>query len=203
MMNTNAGSGAPLRRAGCNAGIPKERKSMKQESAEKMTEAAGPVNFIFMPIERIVDQMARLNERVACRSFELYKRRGCEPGRELEDWLQAELEILRAFPAEMSDSGNQLIVHAEVRGFATEKLEVGVEPRFVLIRAEQRQPEEAEPRQSGYTAIRLSSEVDPTNVSATLIDGILVLTLTKTTSEKDCGDMEQPVGSGDVVAGSD
>jgi HSP20 family molecular chaperone IbpA len=176
---------------------------MKQAYAEKMMEGAGPVNLIFVPTERIADQMARLNERVACRSYELYERRGCEPGRELEDWLQAESELLRAFPAEMIDSGNQFIVRAEVRGFATEKLEVGVEPRVVLIRAEQRQPEEAEPRQSGYTAIHLPSEVDPTNVSAALRDGSLVLILTKTTGEKGGGDREGPVGSGDVVAGSD
>lgn len=176
---------------------------MKQEYAEIIPDAAGSVNLIFVPTECIVNQMAKLNERVSCRSYELYEKRGREPGRELEDWLQAESELLRVFPAEMSDFGNQLIVRAEVRGFAMEKLEVGVEPRFVLVKAEQRQLEGAETRRSGCTAIHLSSEVDPTNVSTALKDGILVLTLTKTSSEKGCGEREDPVGSGDIAAGSD
>jgi hypothetical protein len=31
---------------------------------------------------------------VSLRAYEIYERRGCAPGRELEDWLQAESEIL-------------------------------------------------------------------------------------------------------------
>jgi hypothetical protein len=36
--------------------------------------------------------MAR--ERISLRAYEIYERRGCVPGCELEDWLQAENEIL-------------------------------------------------------------------------------------------------------------
>lgn len=32
-------------------------------------------------------------EEVRLRAFELYQRRGAEPGRELEDWLAAEAEL--------------------------------------------------------------------------------------------------------------
>jgi len=34
-------------------------------------------------------------ERIRRRAYELYIRRGKEPGRELDDWLQAEVEIRR------------------------------------------------------------------------------------------------------------
>jgi hypothetical protein len=122
----------------------KESKSMKQEYAEIISEAVGTANLIFVPTEYIVNQMAKLNERVSCRSHEL---------------------------------------------------EVGVEPRVVMIWAEQRKPEGTKTRQSGYTAIHLSSEVDPTNLSAALKDGILLLTLTKTSSKKGRSERENPVGT--------
>ena len=33
-------------------------------------------------------------EAIRMRAYELYEQRGCEPGHELDDWLQAEAEIM-------------------------------------------------------------------------------------------------------------
>ena len=35
---------------------------------------------------------------IAQRAYELYQLRGAHPGREFEDWLEAEREVLSAFP---------------------------------------------------------------------------------------------------------
>ena len=32
-------------------------------------------------------------EDIVRRAYEIYERRGCQPGRELDDWLQAEQEV--------------------------------------------------------------------------------------------------------------
>jgi hypothetical protein len=37
-----------------------------------------------------------LEERIRRRAFDLYLQRGCQPGSELADWLQAEVEIRKA-----------------------------------------------------------------------------------------------------------
>lgn len=37
-----------------------------------------------------------LQTQIARRAYQLYEDRGCKPGRDLEDWLQAEQEILSA-----------------------------------------------------------------------------------------------------------
>jgi hypothetical protein len=37
-----------------------------------------------------------LQEQIRIRAYELYEQRGREPGNELQDWLQAETEILYA-----------------------------------------------------------------------------------------------------------
>lgn len=41
-----------------------------------------------------------LHARISCRAYELYLQRGCRDGHALEDWLDAEQEIVdREFPA--------------------------------------------------------------------------------------------------------
>jgi hypothetical protein len=35
------------------------------------------------------------HEQVARRAYELYLERGCQPGHEVDDWLQAEYELMR------------------------------------------------------------------------------------------------------------
>ncbi|MBZ5629852.1 MAG: DUF2934 domain-containing protein [Acidobacteriia bacterium] len=39
---------------------------------------------------------ANLEEKIRFRAYELYRHRGGEPGRALDDWLQAEAELLRS-----------------------------------------------------------------------------------------------------------
>jgi len=40
------------------------------------------------------DECQLLEERIRMRAYERYLERGCQPGFELDDWLQAEQEIL-------------------------------------------------------------------------------------------------------------
>ena len=40
---------------------------------------------------------------IAQRAYELYQHRGGHPGREFEDWLEAEREVLSAFPPAAAD----------------------------------------------------------------------------------------------------
>lgn len=43
-------------------------------------------------------------EQIAQRAYELYEQRGCEPGREIEDWLAAERELRNQNLASMRPS---------------------------------------------------------------------------------------------------
>lgn len=43
--------------------------------------------------QRLLDDES-LRVSIALRAYEIYEQRGCEPGCELEDWLQAENEML-------------------------------------------------------------------------------------------------------------
>jgi Protein of unknown function (DUF2934) len=43
-----------------------------------------------------------LEEEIRRRAYELYEQRGCEPGREHEDWLVAERELLSRYSQQQS-----------------------------------------------------------------------------------------------------
>ena len=44
-------------------------------------------------------QAQSVEEKIRIRAYLLFEKRGGEPGHELEDWLQAEAEILRSEPS--------------------------------------------------------------------------------------------------------
>ncbi len=50
---------------------------------------------------------ASLEERIRRRAYELYVRRGRHSGRELDDWIQAEREILRAHEDALVDEASE------------------------------------------------------------------------------------------------
>jgi hypothetical protein len=49
------------------------------------------------------------------RAYELYMKRGCEPGREIEDWLIAEKELTEPAVAQISWAGTDLAAEQELR----------------------------------------------------------------------------------------
>ena len=65
------------------------------ESNELKTNSVIPINTESRkkPSADVLDR-TRLEEKIRQRAYELYLQRGCTPGRENEDWLIAEGEIL-------------------------------------------------------------------------------------------------------------
>jgi len=47
------------------------------------------------PVQQKPDHQPEVQERIQKRAYELYEARGATPGHELEDWTQAEAELLR------------------------------------------------------------------------------------------------------------
>ena len=48
-----------------------------------------------------------LQERIRRRAYQLYLERGSQPGSELDDWLRAEAEILRAQDAAIDEASEE------------------------------------------------------------------------------------------------
>src|SRR5579862_3730851 len=83
----------------------------------------------------VVDTLEEVSSAIQRRAFELFKDRGCEPGRDLEDWLQAEKELFFVPPAEVSESAKGFRMTISAPGFNASDIEVIARPRELLVEA--------------------------------------------------------------------
>ena len=141
----------------------------------------------------IFDRMEELHNSIARRAFELFEGNDHWPGRELENWLRAETELLHPMLLELTESDNHLNVRAEVPGFSAKDLEINVEPRRLTVSGKREFKEENKKGKTHYSElssgeilriVELPAEVDTSNVSATLKDGILAVKMTKSPAPK-------------------
>jgi HSP20 family protein len=132
--------------------------------------------------------MKEVSEAIAKRAYGFFEERGREFGRDIDDWLHAELELLRPLPIEITEGDDELTVRAEVPGFTASDIQVSVEPQRLVISGKVEKTDERKIERTVYTerqsneifrAIDLPTQVDPSKVSATLKDGVLQLSLAK------------------------
>lgn len=64
---------------------------MKPQRVKKPHHGKADATHPTIPAQAMSDA---LRERIAKRAYELYLERGCRPGCELEDWIDAERELL-------------------------------------------------------------------------------------------------------------
>lgn len=173
---------------------------MQTQKAVQTTESASSP--IFVEAEKLIDQMQKLTQSVAHRAYEFFEERGRMIGNELDDWFRAEAELLRPLPIEMKENENQYTVRAEVPGFKAEEIKISAEPKQLLIegRCEKAEQEETEKvvyseRRSDHfcRSLRLTSEIDPAKVSASVKNGVLEIVLPKVPEKQPVG-VEVKVG---------
>jgi len=123
---------------------------------------------------------------LARRAYQIFESKGRKAGRDLEDWLRAETELLHPARVEIASTPQGLRLRAEVAGFRPSDLHVCVEPRRVTIVGERRQ---AAQRTSGTTIyserraerilrfVDLPVAVDPGRATAALRKGVCEIAL--------------------------
>jgi HSP20 family protein len=143
--------------------------------------------------EEISNQFSQIYDVIARRAFDIFESRGRSPGHELEDWVRAESELLRPVPLNVAESDGEYIVRAEVPGFGDKDIEVIVEPLYLAISGKR---ETKKDEQKGkiircesrgdriFRVLDLPPSVDPSKVSTTLRDGILMVDLPKAGNAK-------------------
>ncbi|HVP65051.1 MAG TPA: Hsp20 family protein [candidate division Zixibacteria bacterium] len=134
-----------------------------------------------------------LQEAITRRAHELWESSGFPAGRDMENWLRAESELLHFVPVEITDNGDEVRVYAEVPGFNARDVDIHAEPKRLIIRGKNEQTREKTKGEVCYTeregnqifrAVNLPVEIDPNNASASLRDGVLEIALPKVGSAK-------------------
>ena len=136
----------------------------------------------------VFEQIEKRIEDVRRRAFELFERRGCELGREVEDWLQAEREVFGWPAAEMIEKDREYELQMALAGFDAKAVQVTASPSAIIVHAQNESVKKTEESNVVWTEFASNDvnrqfempqpiEVDKTR--ATLDKGILRITAAK------------------------
>lgn len=89
------------------------------------------------------------------RAFELFEKRGCVPGRDLDDWLQAEKDLFFAPHTEVNESEEGYRMTISLPGFEADDVDVIALPQELLVEAQTER--RLEPRRDSTRAGALES----------------------------------------------
>lgn len=149
---------------------------MRETAATQQRKGGTAVKIV--PAEALVNRMHEMHEAITRRAYELFEHRGGQHGRDLDDWLQAESEVLWPCRHDLRESDDAIVLRAEVPGtFTPEQFQVSVEPRRLVISAERKvtvthgdgkETHEELDKQKLLRVHGLPAEVDPSRSTATL-----------------------------------
>jgi HSP20 family molecular chaperone IbpA len=123
-------------------------------------------------------------ELVRRRAFELFEKRGREPGSVLTDWLQAERDLFFVPRAEMAETGKGFRMKISAPGLHAADIEVIALPRELLVEAQSGRrlrggnagAQRSEPEfRAFYRRFEFNSPIDVDNVVASIDRGQLII----------------------------
>jgi len=158
------------------------------EGSTAVQVAKEPTTLKPVTFENLFDQANEMFDTISRRAYEIFSGKGRTLGRDLEDWFQAERELLRPVNLEVTESGDAFTVKAEVPGFTEKELQVNVESRRLAISGKRESKKEEKKGKTICSEISsdqimrvldLPTDVETEKVTATLKNGVLELLLPK------------------------
>jgi len=155
--------------------------------------AKQPTTIAPLGVENLFERANNIFDAISRRAYDIFESNGRLFGRELEDWFRAERELLHPVHVHVTESGDALEVKAEVPGFNEKELEINVEPRRLVISGKRESKKEEKKGKTVYSEacsdqimrmIELPADVETEKVTATLKNGVLELTLPKSTKAR-------------------
>lgn len=136
----------------------------------------------------IIAEMKSLAERIRERAYHLFERRGRNHGSALNDWLEAETDLLMIPQSELVESDGAFQMQVAVPGFDAKDIEVDALPDGVIIRAENSHKHENKDdriqfcefsEKALFRRFDLPTPVDVDHVAADLDKGLLRISAPK------------------------
>jgi len=152
-------------------------------AVKRAEEPAKPIKY-----GSIFDQLQDTFNALSRRSYEIFEGNGWAFGRDLEDWFQAERELLHPVHVSIEELDDSLVLKAEVPGFSEKELEINLEPRRVTITGKREAEKKEEKGKTVYAErcsdqilriVDLPADIETDKVTATVKNGILELTMPK------------------------
>jgi len=149
-----------------------------------------------LPVKKtpsLFDELARMHHSIAQRAFELFEANGGISGRELDDWLQAERELVWTPSIELKESHGQFFLRVAVPGVDPKNITIEATPEDVLLTAEFSEEKEEKTGdihtsefKSGrlFRSIHMPKRIDVENVRAEFEHGMLTIKAAIASDEK-------------------
>jgi HSP20 family protein len=135
--------------------------------------------------ESIFDTVERMRDRIMRRAYDIFSTNGSVFGNDLDDWVQAERELLWSPAIELTEKDHEFHLELAAPGVDPNKLDIEVTPEDILIRADV-QHEHEETKGEIYVcefaqghlfrSIHLPKKIEPEKVKAEFKHGLLTLT---------------------------
>jgi HSP20 family protein len=141
-----------------------------------------------LPIRKarsILDEMDRTRGRIMRRAFDIFNMNGGTFGRDIEDWLEAERELVWKPSIELEEKDNEFRLQIAVPGVDPKDIDIEVTSEDVLVKADVHHEHKEKKGEvhacefaSGnlFRSIHLPRKIDPDAVKAEFKNGMLSLT---------------------------
>lgn len=160
------------------------RKRIRREQPTAVQRAREPSSLAVAGFEEISRRRSEAFEAVPRRAIEIFDNRERTSGLDVDDWLQAESEVLHPVHLVVDETEGALTVRAVVPGFESNDVTINVESRRLAvsgkieINKEQRTAKTIYPAQYSdeiLHSVELPAEVDASQTTSTLKNGRLEL----------------------------
>jgi HSP20 family protein len=137
----------------------------------------------------VFEAIANEFEAIRRRAFDLFERRGCVHGFDLEDWLRAEHEQTGWPASELAEKDGVYDAQITLPGFEPKDIEVTATPSELIVHAATKEEKKTETKNvlwtefgsnDVYRHFGLSKPIDVDKVTADLNNGILKITAPQT-----------------------
>ena len=134
--------------------------------------------------ESVWDELQKMEERVMQRAFDIFRGNGSVFGKDLDNWLAAERELVWKPAIELTEKDNQFEIRVAVAGIDPKDINVDVTAEDLLVKGETKTEKKEDKGEvhtsefqegSLFRSIRFPKKVDPNKVKAEIKNGMLTV----------------------------
>ena len=140
-----------------------------------------------LPIKKtksVFEEIERMQDRIMRRAYDIFSSSGSIFGRDLEDWLQAERELVWKPAIDLEEKENEFRLRIALPGVNPKDIDIEVTPEDILVKADlhhEHKDEKGEVHTSEFASgnlfrsIHLPKTIDADKVKAEFKNGMLTL----------------------------
>jgi HSP20 family molecular chaperone IbpA len=85
--------------------------------------------------ESVFDELQDMHDRIARRAYDIFTNNGRTVGRELDDWLEAENELVWEPSIELSETDKEFVLDMAIPGVDAKDIDMEVTPDYLVVKA--------------------------------------------------------------------